>query len=357
MDVDGWTLFYSTLGAILLCTLTLSAALFGSGLLTIITFGLFNNKSTGFDIEYMDDLDATLIIATILILCVFLAFMVYIYLMVDTWVGSLLLPLALIVSSGIITALALEGWYIIRPAVKALHRAVPLLLPFFMAFPIAFVGRWSFFVGFFVIPIILVLGGGGMILVYKLFFANTAPTSSISQADPARKVGQLGEALRLHTLAGRDEQAIECLYDLPDWPVRTSLVNTASELLQLKKSTVIALNAGAPRPIALELAQQADSAAGALWRIADRLAAVAAQEVEYSSIASGLKKVDATITQLAQETAKTRKSLAVITLPDMDGYDIDMKQLEDAATRLRMLAWVAVENLQETVQPPNTDKQ
>ncbi len=160
------------------------------------------------------------------------------------------------------------------------------------------------------------------------------PFSTASRAARAENAGRIGEALRLYVKAGQYERVLRCLSEaLPDWPVRSSLVAAARELLALEESSAIARAAGVPETITNRLAQEAQTAGDAIWRSADRVAASAAQKIGSTRLQQGLKREDEALARLRRSIQAAREGLAELTLSGEGGMDLETEDM-----RLRQLA-------------------
>jgi hypothetical protein len=130
---------------------------------------------------------------------------------------------------------------------------------------------------------IVLLVSGVMIFIIIAYVFNKTITkvgnwfSAEARAERAERAGHIGEALQRYAEQGNGARLQQCLSRvLPNWPVRTSLLRASSELVELGKSIPIARTNGVPETMTDWLAQEAQTAAEALWASADRIAAVAA---------------------------------------------------------------------------------
>lgn len=130
---------------------------------------------------------------------------------------------------------------------------------------------------------------------------------------------------------------------LPNWPVVASLRQAAEEVGALEIGCLSAGRAGVPQATTSRLLEEAQEAAGALWRMTDRLAAVRAQRIESPRIHQGLALQKQRLDRLIAATRQARESLAEWTLNGWDNED-----LERAEMRLKSLAAAAQEVLNPT---------
>lgn len=140
------------------------------------------------------------------------------------------------------------------------------------------------------------------------------PTTESTSAAPG---GRLAVALRRDAAAGRHEAVLRRLdRELPDWPVSATLVEVARELLELERNVETARAAGVPNAVTDRLTEEALAASEALWRRADRLAAVAAYRIESPSLQEALDREDEHLARLRASLREARAGLAELTLSE-----------------------------------------
>ena len=110
--------------------------------------------------------------------------------------------------------------------------------------------------------------------------------------------------------------------DLPAWPIKQSLSTSIFELEQLLQSIPIARK-GVPALTADSFSKDAVSAIESVHRIADKVAGVVAQGIDYRVIASELTKQAARLDQLTKAARQARAVLAQLTLSDREGRDLE----------------------------------
>jgi len=160
---------------------------------------------------------------------------------------------------------------------------------------------------------------------------------------PAARVGtggRLGQALRRHEQAGQHDRLLQAgqhdrllqagQHDrllqaldqtLPEWPVASTLIQVARELLELEHSVTLARAAGAPEAVTSRLTQEAQAVAEPLWRLADRIAAAAAQRVDSPRLQEELAREDQKLARLLPAIREARTGLAELTLADFGSAD------------------------------------
>jgi len=142
---------------------------------------------------------------------------------------------------------------------------------------------------------------------------------------PAARVGtggRLGQALRRHEQAGQHDRLLQALdQTLPEWPVASTLIQVARELLELEHSVTLARAAGAPEAVTSRLTQEAQAVAEPLWRLADRIAAAAAQRVDSPRLQEELAREDQKLARLLPAIREARTGLAELTLADFGSAD------------------------------------
>lgn len=154
-----------------------------------------------------------------------------------------------------------------------------------------------------------------------------------SRADRARREGRLRDALRLYADDDNRKAIVDTLESaLPDWPIRALLIVAANELAALKAGATAAEGAGVPDSITNWVAEEAQNAGEALWRTADRIAAVGAQEVDYDTLMPELAREEDEIERLIHTIREARTGLAQLTLAGSRDAEIEV-----AERRLRAL--------------------
>src|SRR5207249_5545640 len=94
----------------------------------------------------------------------------------------------------------------------------------------------------------------------------------------------------------------------------SALVDAAEELFKLEESAPSAHAAGVPEATTSALVQEARSAAEAVWRCAERVEAVAAQEFMSERVEQALQREAEKLERLIQATRQAREGLAELTL-------------------------------------------
>jgi hypothetical protein len=142
------------------------------------------------------------------------------------------------------------------------------------------------------------------------------------------------QKLRAYAQAEHFEGVQRCLERyLPNWPVREEIVISARELLLLRSNSDIARRKGVPHRLSDEFAKLAQDGLESLWMVADGIAGMAAQRVEYEQVRLKLAPQLNTIQKLSVAGEQARVVLANKSLPESDA-----DALNDAEIRLRALA-------------------
>lgn len=165
-------------------------------------------------------------------------------------------------------------------------------------------------------------------------------STSVGGAPPASRTIQ---TLLRYEQAGRHDELIQYLdQTLPEWPVASTLVSVARELLELERGVAIARSAGAPEAVTSRLMAEAQAVAGPLWQLADRIHAASAYRVESPRLQQGLEREEQKLSQLLPAIRDARTGLAELTLSGFGERD----EFRRAEGRFRALAATARE-LQE----------
>jgi hypothetical protein len=153
----------------------------------------------------------------------------------------------------------------------------------------------------------------------------------------------LGDVLKELDRTGQHAELLRTLdRRLPDWPISTTVIEVARELLDLERNVETARRRGVPDGVTDRLAGEARSAAAALWDLADRLAAAASFGVASDRLDGRLAEEERQLTDLSAAIQDARTGLAELTLAGTAGRD----DLDRAERRFRALARTADE-LQE----------
>jgi hypothetical protein len=167
------------------------------------------------------------------------------------------------------------------------------------------------------------------------------PFSAASRAARAERAGRYAEALR-HYASDRDgeRRLVACLaHGLPPWPIRDTLLAAARELLHLERGVAVAQRAGAPAALASSIWSYAEAAAALVWRSADRLAAVSAQNVDAAQLQQALGREHERLAALRDVVASLRTELAAMTL---SGTPASTDRSEERRVQAQVLALVDV---------------
>ncbi|MCL6648844.1 MAG: hypothetical protein K6U89_10970 [Chloroflexi bacterium] len=119
---------------------------------------------------------------------------------------------------------------------------------------------------------------------------------------------------------------------LPPWPVSSALLEAAGELADLRAGVAAAVAAGVPPGLLRPLNEEIAQASEALWRLADRVSAAAAQRVPYPLVAPQLEPERERLGTLVLAARQAREGLACLVLSHTSARD-----LEQAERRLRAL--------------------
>lgn len=181
--------------------------------------------------------------------------------------------------------------------------------------------------------------------VWDAYFPPTTASPQRVAADvgPAEPSSRTMRTLRHYERAGRHDELLRFLdQTLPEWPVASTLVQVARELLELERGVAIARAAGAPEAVTSRLTREAQAVAEPLWRLADRITAAAAYRVDSPRLRQELEQENEKLARLLPAIRDARAGLAELTLSGFGGRD----EFRRAEGRFRALAATARE-LQE----------
>lgn len=173
----------------------------------------------------------------------------------------------------------------------------------------------------------------------------TSPVRSVDPANPAPPREPQTFAARLDELdrAGRYPELLRLLdRSMPPWPVGASLIEVAREVVELERNVATARTSTVPQAVTTRLAEEARTAAGALWDLADRVVTAASYGIETERMADHLDRENAKLVELRAAIRDARTGLAELTLSG-GGRSTDVDR---AQRRFRALAATAAE-LQE----------
>ncbi len=167
------------------------------------------------------------------------------------------------------------------------------------------------------------------------------PLSAASRAARAERGGRYGAALRWYARDGQGERRLTAsfLYGLPDWPVRSLLIEVGCELVRLERGTLLARSAGVPEAMTRAIAAEAERTAEALWRSAERIGA-AAQQLEVLRYHPRLRHEMQHLAEVRETVRDLRGRLAALTLTGTLGSD-DHDEARYLLLRLQALATLA----------------
>ncbi|GIW08513.1 MAG: hypothetical protein KatS3mg060_3318 [Dehalococcoidia bacterium] len=150
---------------------------------------------------------------------------------------------------------------------------------------------------------------------------------------PMIRPGRVSDGMReFWGVANRRAVQLVLRRSLPAWPISSKLVDAAGELADLRAGAAAALAAGVPLGIIRPIHEEAVEASDAVWRIADRVTAAAAQRVDARLLAPALDPEIEKLTNLIVAIRQARESLAQLTLSH-----VNSRELEKAERRLRAL--------------------
>lgn len=152
--------------------------------------------------------------------------------------------------------------------------------------------------------------------------------------------GRVGETLRAYQAASQHRELLRFLDGaMPEWPVGASLTEVARELLELERGLAMARENGVSEPVVSRLVREAETLAGTLWDLADRVAAAAEYGVDSPRLRQALARDDERLGRLLPAIREARTGLAELTLAGTGGRD----ELRRAEGRFRALAETARE--------------
>lgn len=147
--------------------------------------------------------------------------------------------------------------------------------------------------------------------------------------------GNMLEALRLLNTSRMDDAVLKLLgSQLPNWPISTEVKRAVKELQVLRSGIDVATRAGVLTTQAVGFKQNTLKALDQMWRLSERVAASAAQKVQYSAVESQLQSDLAQVRRVRETARQARLSLAQAVLTSQDDPG---GSLEEALTHLRDL--------------------
>ena len=150
---------------------------------------------------------------------------------------------------------------------------------------------------------------------------------------PLVRPGRVSEAMRDFWGVGqRGVVQIVLRQALPRWPISATLIEAAGELADLRAGAAAGLAAGVPVGLIRPFEEEIAEASEAVWRIADRVTAAAAQRVDERLLAPALDLEAEKLTTLVLAIRQAREGLAHVTL-----CSPATRQVEQVARRLRAL--------------------
>ncbi|MCS7001314.1 MAG: hypothetical protein NZ518_00545 [Dehalococcoidia bacterium] len=171
--------------------------------------------------------------------------------------------------------------------------------------------------------------------------------------------GRLSEGMRRERrVAGRQRLERVLKRKLPAWPITPLLAEATGELIDLKQSARIAESLGVPAGVLAMIVDEAERAADGIWRIADRVSAVAAQKVAYRVVESSLQPEMANLRRLIVAARSARESLAHLTIAGYDHRELEaaernLRALTDAARELQQLEQQKIDRGYRPVSAPS----
>ncbi len=190
------------------------------------------------------------------------------------------------------------------------------------------------------VGIAMLLVGGGTLWWLRSTHAPRPSVSAPSDTTGDRMPPRVSERLRADYQAGRHDRLLRYLERaMPEWPVSSSLIEVARELVALEQRAHAARTSGVPEPVTSRLAAEAERIAEPLWNLAERVAAAAAFGASSPALRDELAGEDATLVRLLAAMREARAGLGELTLSGAGGRD----ELRRAEGRFRALAETARE--------------
>ena len=181
---------------------------------------------------------------------------------------------------------------------------------------------------------VLVVGGGFVWWRRSAHVRRPAASPSPVVPDPPART-QVGGRLHAYHRAGRNDELLRYLErTLPEWPVASSLIEVARELVSLEGRVASARDAGVLEPVTSRLTQEAEQIAGPLWDLAGRMAAAATIGAASPALREELSHEDDKLLRLLSAIREAGAGLAELTLSGTGGRD----ELRRAEGRFRALA-------------------
>jgi hypothetical protein len=149
-----------------------------------------------------------------------------------------------------------------------------------------------------------------------------------ARARRARRPARISDSLRIYARAGDTSSLLYFMQrELPAWRITSSLVRAVDELSTLERATAVARSAGVPLALSGGLAAEARKAAEAMWRVADRVAAAGAQQVESTTLLELLARDADKVDRVAAVAHQTRQALAELTLSGTESAELGTAEL------------------------------
>ena len=168
--------------------------------------------------------------------------------------------------------------------------------------------------------------------------------SADARASRALQAGRVGESLEQYVPGKTSEEMARFLADaLPGWDeAQRSLQSAVAELTDLQRAIAAARFGSAGQALGDQIVRESHVAAAALWRSADRLAAVAAHRDDSETLRLSIEKELASLDRIETALHTARIGLAELALADYrDGRST--QAIETAVIRLVALGKAASE--------------
>jgi hypothetical protein len=173
----------------------------------------------------------------------------------------------------------------------------------------------------------------GLLVVLPIVLIRRALRRAQRRYLPMVRPGRVSDSMReFWGVANRGAIEVVLRRSLPCWPISAKLVEAAGELADLRAGVAAARAAGVPAGFIGSIEEEAAEASEAVWRVADRVTAAAAQRVDVRLLAPALDPEIERLTTLVLAIRQAREGLGRLIISHTTS-----RELEKAERRLRAL--------------------
>lgn len=163
---------------------------------------------------------------------------------------------------------------------------------------------------------------GALIVVGYLgysYFFKSGPPAALPTIHPLPGAAQLAtqelsERLRIAFVRNNTRQMHNILLRLPNWPISQQIQQTATGLVELKRSIARAQAEGVPVAMIERYMNNLNQAAESVWQLASKVDAVGLQQISYDIVAARLHQEDRKLDQLQQALTAAHEGIALLIL-------------------------------------------